>query len=97
MDVKIMKFKKMMLVALVLLAILTIGAVSASDDNQTSMELTVSEDLDVESSVNGDVIAEDSDVGNFSELKNKIDNALSPGINELGTDYDDYIRKYIKL
>lgn len=40
-----MTFKKIMLVAFIILAIVSIGAVSAADDNVTSDELTVSEDL----------------------------------------------------
>ena len=44
-----MKFKKIMFVSILLLAILTIGAVSASGENMTSDDLTVTEDMSVES------------------------------------------------
>lgn len=58
-----MKYKKLMLVTLVLLAILTIGAVSASDD-VSSDNLTVSDDVDevsVDASVDDEIISDSGD------------------------------------
>ena len=58
-----MRYKKIMLVSLVLLAILTIGAVSAADENVTSEELTVEEDSIIESvdAVNSNNLAIEED------------------------------------
>ena len=58
-----MKYKKLMLVTLVLLAILTIGAVSASDD-VSSDNLTVSEDVD---EVSVDAFVDDEKISENSE------------------------------
>lgn len=58
-----MKVKKLMLVTLVLLAILTIGAVSASDD-VSSDNLTVSEDVD---EVSVDAFVDDEKISENSE------------------------------
>ncbi|WP_458405758.1 hypothetical protein [Methanobrevibacter sp.] len=58
-----MKYIKLMLVTLVLLAILTIGAVSASDD-VSSDNLTVSDDVDevsVDASVDDEIISDSGD------------------------------------
>lgn len=58
-----MKYKKLMLVTLVLLAILTIGAVSASDD-VSSDNLTVSEDVgevSVDAFVDDEIISDSGD------------------------------------
>ena len=77
-----MGFKKIMLVAFLLLAILTIGSVSASDDNATS--LTVDEDLILESS-NDEVLT--TGEGTFSDLSTLINNAPENGVLELDMDY----------
>ena len=83
-----MTIKKMVPVALLLLAILTIGAVSAADDgNVTSNELTVSDDLNLESSVSEDVIAEDSGEGTFADIQKMVNNATWGGTIELSGNY----------
>ena len=93
---EIMKFKKIMFVSILLLAILAIGAVSASDENVTD-ELTVGEDLNIESSAvdsNEFVGAQDnqaisenaSDMGTFGELSDLINGASGTTLN-LTKDY----------
>ena len=64
---EIMKFKKIMFVSILLLAILTIGAVSASGENMTSDDLTVTEDMSVESTTD-DVKLSVGDNTELSEL-----------------------------
>lgn len=90
-----------MLAALVLLAILTMGAVSASDSDDDGM--TVSEDLNVESLVDVDVVGErentdiESPTGELKssarglfaeELNALIESAPENGTVELNKDYE---------
>ena len=92
---EIMKFKKIMFVSILLLAILTIGAVSASDENVTD-ELTVIENLDVESPVESSVlddslenqVDEKLNVGDGYELKQLIRTAESGSEIKLEQDYE---------
>ena len=58
-----MKFRKIMLVTLLLLAVITIGAVSASDDTDFNETLTVDDvdEVSVDASVDDDVISESDD------------------------------------
>ena len=92
---EIMKFKKIMFVSILLLAILTIGAVSASDENVTD-ELTVIENLDVESPVENSVlddslenqVDEKLNVGDGYELKQLIRTAESGSEIKLEQDYE---------
>ncbi len=67
-----MKFKKMMLVALILLAVLTIGAVSASDDADFNETLTVddADDASLDASLDNEMVCEDNldnEVSSFEE------------------------------
>lgn len=78
-----MKLKKLILVSLLLLAILTIGAVSASD-NLTASENVQDSILAVE---NEDVIADDSIDEVISEVNNQ-DAALSSDVNVVNDDND---------
>ena len=101
---EIMKFKKIMFVSILLLAILTIGAVSASDDNVTD-GLAVSEDSEVGSSMENVEIISNQDykelIGNSHENDNLkmdtdfnvefsqlIDNTPENGTLELEKDYE---------
>ena len=79
-----MGFKKIMLVLIFMLAILTIGSVSATDDNTTS--LTVSEDLIVGFS-NDEVLATNESDGTFSDLDDMIGNCSDGATLELDRDY----------
>ena len=81
-----MELKKIMVIS-VMLTILTIGAVSAADDNATSDELMIG-NLDLESSAD----ASDGILGNgsgdaFSDLAGIIGNATGGDVLELGRDY----------
>ncbi len=71
-----MKYKNIILITLLLLALaIGVGAVSASQDNATVDELTVNENIDIESSVIDEVVAEDSD--NEIELENTNEDNLT--------------------
>ena len=101
---EIMKFKKIMFVSILLLAILAIGAVSASDENVTD-ELTVDEDLSLEID-DGDKLAEEdssetlSESGNssgtFDELSELIKDAEEGSVLNLTKDYVDD-REYVGI
>ena len=81
---EIMKFKKIMFVSILLLAILTIGAVSASGENMTSDDLTVTEDMSVESTTDDVKLS----VGDNTELSELISNSSSGSIISLEKDYE---------
>ena len=71
-----MKYKNIILITLLLLSLaIGVGAVSASQDNATVDELTVNENIDIESSVIDEVVAEDSD--NEIELENTNEDNLT--------------------
>ena len=99
-----MKFKKIMFVSILLLAILAIGAVSASDENVTD-ELTVDEDLSLEID-DGDKLAEEdssetlSESGNssgtFDELSELIKDAEEGSVLNLTKDYVED-REYVGI
>lgn len=88
--------KKILLAAL-LLAILTIGAVNASDDNATSNSLTSSEDANIESpasdgnlqtSPESNILANTSNAtGTFTELNDLIKNSEKNSVVKLNMDY----------
>ena len=77
---------KKILIAL-LLVILTIGAVSAGDENITSNNLTARADLPIESSA--DEILSENDAGTFQELSNLIKNTESGNTLKLDKDYSN--------
>ena len=80
-----MKIKFLMLV---LLLVLTIGAVSASDDNMTSDDLAISNDLQIESSIDSDnEILGSNTIGTFKELTNQIKNTKENNTLKLTKDY----------
>ena len=81
---EIMKFKKIMFVSILLLAILTIGAVSASGENMTSDDLTVTEDMSVDSTTDDVKLG----VGDNTELSELISNSSSGSIISLEKDYE---------
>ncbi|WP_296882436.1 hypothetical protein [uncultured Methanobrevibacter sp.] len=69
----------------ILLLILTIGAVSAADENITSDNLTVSKDLQIESST--DEILSENEEGTFQELSDLIKNTPDAGTLKLDKNY----------
>ena len=81
-----MKYKRIMLIGLLFLAILMIGAVSASDENKTSGELTVSEDSIVES-FDDEVLS--TGEGTFTDLSSLIESASEGDVLELDKDYQN--------
>ena len=83
-----MKFKNIMLITFLLLAVLTISSVSASDENITADNLAVSEDLGVESSIADiDIKSNDEQITENDILSadyNEFDNAIQKdGISDL--------------
>jgi hypothetical protein len=96
-----MKFKRLMLVTLVLLAILTIGAVSASEDINTTETLAVDnvEEVSIDASL-GDVSGSGDDAeivaaSGSDVLSNESFSEEDPDIDENGTDYSDEIETSI--
>ena len=82
-----------MLVAL-LLAILTVGAVSASDDNATDVPLTVVEDADsslsdenLQATSQSDMLGNGSASGTFKDLNDIISKAKRNDVIKLDEDY----------
>ena len=70
-----MKIKKTVILLSVLMLFLLIAGVSANDINTTD-QLSIDENIDVESStVDHEVISEDSDKGTFTDLNNLIENS----------------------
>lgn len=83
-----MKLNKLLIVGLVILAIFTIGAVSATDDNGTADELTISENFEKESSVDmSEGYLGDSSGKTFQSLADLIENTSSGDILELDDNY----------
>lgn len=92
-----MKYKNIILITLLLIALtIGVGSVSASQDNATVDELTVNEDMDVESSVIDEVVAEDSDNylssngsliilngGTFEDIQKAVDESSDEDVIEL--------------
>lgn len=78
--------KKISLILLFLFVLcFSLTYVSASQDNATVGELTADKNIDIESSViDEDVISEDSDKGNFSDL----DNLIKTGDKEINLEKD---------
>ena len=87
-----MKMKSMVLVALMLLAILTIGAVSAAGENITADQLTVGDDLDVDS-LSAEVVSTEND--DFDGSLKYDDDANLKTDNQTGCfeDLDDLVNK----
>ncbi len=78
-----MKYKRIMLVALMLLAIIAIGGVSAAEENATSDELASGEDLNIESSINETELS----AGDNTELVSLIEQTSEGGNLILEKDY----------
>ena len=87
-----MKYKKLMLVTLLLLAILTIGAVSAASENITVDQLTVGDNLEVDS-LSAEVVSTEND--DFDESLKYVDDANLKTDNGTGCfeDLDDLLNK----
>ena len=106
---KIMKFREIMFATLLLLTIITIGAVSASEDiagdNVTAIEPTgeqtvqavdeIKQTDEVIVQTDNDEILSEKDDGTFTALQNKIDATEEGSIITLENDYkyDDYFNK----
>ena len=96
-----MKFNKLMVVCIFLLAILTIGTASAADENitDTTDEVLsaepVSEDLSVDSADDDELEASS---GDFVELQSLVDNTDSGKTLKLNKDYSNVnSKKYIEI
>ncbi|WP_298521603.1 right-handed parallel beta-helix repeat-containing protein [uncultured Methanobrevibacter sp.] len=80
-----MKITKILIV--VLLIILTMCAVSASDDNVTSDSLAVGGDEALQIDMNSDIIADGNASGSFSDLNKIISNSKRGDVIQLDKDY----------
>ena len=81
-----MKYKKIMLLAIFLVSLLAVSAVSAAD-NATSDVVSVEEDQAIEQ-IDNDELISTTDDGTFTALQNKINNAASGSTITLENDYD---------
>ena len=81
-----MNFNRIVVITCILLAIFTMGAVSASDINETSDLLTVSEDDSLDMNFDCDIIADGSDK-TFDDLNTLIATSSENDVIELEYDY----------